>query len=68
MNNETTIVIVEKGGKQHGLIVDSLDRKQEIVINKLNSSADSSDTFTNATILPDGRVALILDPGILVRR
>ena len=66
--NETTIVIVEKGGKQYGLIVDSLEHKQEIVIKKLNSSADSSDTFTNATILPDGRVALILDPGRIVRR
>jgi two-component system chemotaxis sensor kinase CheA len=59
-------VIVNKGGKPYGLIVDSYDRKQEIVIKRLNSETHSSDLFTNATILGDGSVALILDPALLV--
>lgn len=64
--DKITIVIVNKGGKSYGLIVDSYDRKQEIVIKRLNNEAHSSDLFTNATILGDGSVALILDPALLV--
>ena len=61
-----TVVIVNKNGKPYGLVVDSFDRKQEIVIKRLGDSSNSTDSFTNATILPDGRVALILDPAVLV--
>jgi two-component system chemotaxis sensor kinase CheA len=64
--DKITIVIVNKGGKPYGLIVDSYDRKQEIVIKRLNNETHSSDLFTNATILGDGSVALILDPALLV--
>ncbi|WKT58590.1 chemotaxis protein CheW [Candidatus Nitrosotenuis chungbukensis] len=64
--NKITIVIVNKGGKPYGLVVDSYDRKQEIVIKRLNNETHSSDLFTNATILGDGSVALILDPALLV--
>jgi two-component system chemotaxis sensor kinase CheA len=46
--------------------VDSYDKKQEIVIKRLGNEAHSSDLFTNATILGDGSVALILDPALLV--
>lgn len=61
-----TVVIVDKGGKPYGLVVDSYDKKQEIVIKRLANEAHSSDIFTNATILGDGSVALILDPALLV--
>lgn len=61
-----TVVIVNKNDKPYGLVVDSFDRKQEIVIKRLGDSTNSSDIFTNATILPDGRVALVLDPALLV--
>jgi two-component system chemotaxis sensor kinase CheA len=64
--DKITIVIVNKGGKPYGLVVDSYDRKQEIVIKRLNNETHSSDLFTNATILGDGSVALILDPALLV--
>jgi two-component system, chemotaxis family, sensor kinase CheA len=64
--NEVTIVIVDKGGKPYGLVVDSFERKQEIVIKKFNNTSDSENSFTNATILPDGKVALILDPGMII--
>jgi len=64
--NEITIVIVDKGGKPYGLVVDSFERKQEIVIKKFSNTSDSKNSFTNATILPDGKVALILDPGMIV--
>ena len=61
-----TVVIVDKGGKPYGLVVDSYDRKQEIVIKRLGNDSQSSGLFTNATILGDGSVALILDPALLV--
>lgn len=65
-NEKTTVVIVDKGGKPFGLVVDSYDKKQEIVIKRLGNESHSSDLFTNATILGDGSVALILDPALLV--
>jgi two-component system chemotaxis sensor kinase CheA len=65
-NDKITVVIVDKGGKPYGLVVDSYDRKQEIVIKRLGNESHSSDLFTNATILGDGSVALILDPALLV--
>ena len=61
-----TIIIVEKLGAQYGLVVDSFDRKQDIVIKSLGSSSDKSSKFTNATILADGSVALILDPTVFI--
>jgi two-component system chemotaxis sensor kinase CheA len=64
--DKITLVIVDKGGKPFGLVVDSYDKKQEIVIKRLGNEAHSSDLFTNATILGDGSVALILDPALLV--
>jgi two-component system, chemotaxis family, sensor kinase CheA len=64
--NEVTIVIIDKGGKPYGLVVDSFERKQEIVIKKFSNTSDSKNSFTNATILPDGKVALILDPGMII--
>jgi two-component system chemotaxis sensor kinase CheA len=65
-NNEVTIVIIDKGGKLYGLVVDSFERKQEIVIKKFSNTSDSKKSFTNATILPDGKVALILEPGMII--
>jgi len=63
---KVTIVIVDKGGKPYGLVVDSFERKQEIVIKKFSNASDSENTFHNATILPDGKVALILDPSMII--
>jgi len=68
-NNETservTVVVVNRAGKPYGLIVDSIERKQEVVIKRLDNTGVSS-KFSNATILADGKVALILDPAVLV--
>ncbi len=64
--NKVTIIIVDKGGKPYGLVVDSFDHKQEIVIKKFTNASDSENSFRNATILPNGKVALILDPGMII--
>ena len=64
--DEVTIVIINKGGKPYGLVVDSFERKQEIVIKKFSNTSDSENAFHNATILPNGKVALILEPTMLI--
>ncbi|MDE1813121.1 MAG: chemotaxis protein CheA [Thaumarchaeota archaeon] len=65
-NSQVNIVVVDKDGKSYGLIVDSLEREQEVVIKRLNGLSNSVNTFSDATILPDGKVALILEPSLLV--
>jgi two-component system chemotaxis sensor kinase CheA len=65
-NEQVTLVIVEKDGKRYGLVVDSLEQEREIVVKRLDIRFDNSQTFSDATILPDGRVALILDPTMLI--
>ncbi|HSG74396.1 MAG TPA: chemotaxis protein CheA [Nitrosopumilaceae archaeon] len=65
-SNQVTIIIVDKGGKPYGLVVDSFEHKQEIVIKKFNNTSDLENSFRNATILPNGKVALILDPGMII--
>ncbi|MDC8452471.1 MAG: chemotaxis protein CheA [Candidatus Nitrosotalea sp.] len=65
-NSQINIVVVDKDGKSYGLIVDSLEREQEVVIKRLEGLSNSSNAFSDATILPDGKVALILEPSLLV--
>lgn len=61
-----TVVIVKKGEKYAGLIVDSLIGQQEIVIKSLGKYIDSTRLISGATILGDGEVALILDVNTLI--
>ena len=61
-----TVVIVKKGEKLAGLVVDNLIGQQEIVIKSLGKYIDSSKIISGATILGDGEVALILDVNTLM--
>ena len=65
-NDPIHIVVVEKNEKYYGLIVDSLEKEQEIVVKKLDNSFGGIDAFSDASILSDGRVALILEPSALI--
>jgi two-component system chemotaxis sensor kinase CheA len=65
-SKDVTIIIIDKAGKPYGLVVDSFEHKQEIVIKKFTNTSDSENSFRNATILPNGKVALILDPGMII--
>lgn len=65
-NDQIHIIVVEKNGKYYGLIVDSLENEQEIVVKKINNSFGGSDAFSEASILSDGKVALILEPSVLI--
>jgi len=57
------IVIVTAGALQYGLVVDELHDTVEIVVKPLGRHLKGSREYAGATILGDGRVALILDIG-----
>ena len=59
-------VIVKKGDKQAGLIIDELMGQQEIVIKSLGKYINKSKEISGATSLGDGEVALILDTNALL--
>ena len=61
-----TLVIVKKGEKDVGLAVDNLIGQQEIVIKSLGNLLKNIKFIAGATILGDGKVALILDVNNLV--
>lgn len=60
------VVIVKKGEKQIGFIIDSLIGQQEIVIKPLGKYLNHINMIAGATILGNGEVALILDVNTLV--
>ena len=60
------VVIVKKGDKQAGLVIDELLGQQEIVIKSLGKYMKQTKIISGATILGDGEVALILDANALM--
>ena len=61
-----TVVIVSKGDKYAGLVVDSLIGQMEIVIKSLGKYISGNKLISGATILGDGEVALIIDANTLM--
>ena len=61
-----TVVIVKKGDKLAGLVVDNLIGQQEIVIKSIGNYINCSKMIGGATILGDGEIALILEVNSLV--
>ena len=60
------VVIVKKGDKLAGLVVDELIGQQEIVIKPLGKYVSKCKVISGATVLGDGEVALILDANTLI--
>ena len=65
-DEDLIVVIVKKGDKQAGLVIDELTGQQEIVIKSLGKYINKSKVISGATILGDGEVALIIDPNALI--
>lgn len=61
-----TVVIVSKGDRLAGIVVDNLIGQQEIVIKSIGKYINNNKIIGGATILGDGEVALILDVNTLV--
>lgn len=64
--NKKFVIIVNVGDKTIGLLVDSLQGQQEIVIKPLGKTLKNLDQYIGATILGNGLVTLILDIGALL--
>jgi two-component system chemotaxis sensor kinase CheA len=60
------VVIVSAGGSRVGLVVDQVIGNSQTVIKSLSKLHADVETFSGATILGDGTVALILDVAHLV--
>lgn len=65
--DEVAVVIVRKGEKMAGLVVDSFIGQQEIVLKSLGKYMVNVFAISGATILGDGQVALIIDCNALIK-
>jgi two-component system chemotaxis sensor kinase CheA len=61
------VVIVRKGNKTVGIVVDIVLRQQEIVLKSLGDYLTNLFAISGATILGNGEVALIIDPNQLIK-
>jgi two-component system chemotaxis sensor kinase CheA len=55
------IVVLEANDRPFGLVVDEINDSEEIVVKPLSKQLRGLKTFAGATIMGDGKVALILD-------
>ena len=62
-----SVVIVRKGDKLAGLVVDSFIGQQEIVLKSLGNYLTNIFAISGATILGNGKVALIVDCNALMK-
>jgi two-component system chemotaxis sensor kinase CheA len=60
-DGETNIVVLQADDRQFGLVVDAIHDTEEIVVKPLQKQIKGISTFAGATIMGDGKVALILD-------
>lgn len=62
------MVVVESDGSRIAVLVDELLGQHQVVVKNLETNYRKVPNVSGATILGDGKVALILDTGSLVRR
>jgi two-component system chemotaxis sensor kinase CheA len=60
-DHEVNIVVLQADERQFGLIVDAIHDTEEIVVKPLQKQLKGINAFAGATIMGDGKVALILD-------
>jgi two-component system chemotaxis sensor kinase CheA len=60
-NRESEFIIVEKSNQKLGLAVEKILKQEEIVVRPLERDLGEISNISGATILGDGKVALILD-------
>ncbi|MEO6809242.1 MAG: chemotaxis protein CheW, partial [Isosphaeraceae bacterium] len=61
LDSEVNIVVLQADDRQFGLVVDAIHDTEEIVVKPLQKQLKGISVFSGATIMGDGRVALILD-------
>jgi two-component system chemotaxis sensor kinase CheA len=66
-NSHLSIVIVNKGEKMAALVVDSIIGQQEVVLKSLGNYLQDVRAISGATILGNGKVALIIDCNAVIK-
>lgn len=66
-NDYLSTVIIRKGDKMAGLVVDSFIGQEEVVLKSLGNYLTNVFAISGATILGDGQVALIIDCNVLIK-
>jgi two-component system chemotaxis sensor kinase CheA len=59
--DEINIVVLQADDRQFGLVVDAIHDTEEIVVKPLQKQLKGASAYSGATIMGDGKVALILD-------
>jgi two-component system chemotaxis sensor kinase CheA len=62
------VLVIRSGERKLGLIVDSLEGEDELVIKTLDDQTVATDLVSGASILGDGRVVLVLNLAAIVDR
>jgi two-component system, chemotaxis family, sensor kinase CheA len=61
------VVVLAASGRRVALVCDALLGKEEVVVKSLGPLLSSLSMYLGAAILGDGRIALLVDPAVLVR-
>jgi len=67
-SNKVFVLVIHVGERKLGLIVDSLEGEEELVIKALDDQTIATDLVSGASILGDGRVVLVLNLAAVVDR
>ena len=62
------VTIMQTEGRRFAMLIDELVGQQQVVVKNLEANYRKVNDVSGATIMGDGRVALILDIASLVRR
>ncbi|MFP4241589.1 MAG: chemotaxis protein CheW [Chitinispirillaceae bacterium] len=68
VRNAVRVIVLKIGENRFGLMVDSVSDSEEIVVKSLPEYLKSTQIYAGATIMGDGRVAMILDPAGIANR
>ena len=60
-NEAVNIVVLQADDRQFGLVVDTINDTEEIVVKPLRKQLKTVKTFAGSSVMGDGKVALILD-------
>jgi len=66
-NDSLTFVVLKVGNNHYGLIIDEIVGTEEIVVKPLHPAVKSLGIYSGATIMGNGKTALILDVGGIAR-
>lgn len=61
------VVIISHNNRKVGLIVDKLEKQQDIVVKQLNKPVNNINLYSGVTLLGSGEVCLVLDIPVLLK-